>query len=194
MLNVQSNMKEFIKDLDLHQRKQLPFALMKAINGTLFECRKAFIAHVKSKQKSGRAWWNNKQTGVNREFASKEKPKGALTVGMYWADLAEKGGVKHPHKGKYVAIPTDKAPKSRRKAGGARIMANQKKTFFGKGGLYRKKGGKKSRVVERLFTFAKSANVPAWLEFYKTANRAALKKFDGKFMYWLERALRTARR
>lgn len=167
---------------------------MKAINQTLGDCRKGVIDEIRRNQKSKKAWWANRETGINRIFAKKDKLVGILKTSIYWAKLAEDGGTKRPHAGhKSIAIPTEKVPVSRRKAGGARIMANQKKTFFKRGGLYRKKGPKKARIVEKLFTFVKSANITPWLRFKRTAEKIARRKFPDNFRYWLKRALKTAR-
>jgi len=197
-INVQSNIKEFIADLDLIQRKQLPFALMKSINATLFECRKATIAHAKQTQKSNKPWWNNKSTGINRIFATKQKPTGSLTLGMYWAELAEHGGIKTP-RGKFIPVPIGRIAKKYQKAGGARKFLNEKKRAFfgtmesGKEGIFVRRT-KKRTPIDLAFSLVPSARIKAWLDFYKTANKEALKKFPHKFQWWLEKSIKTARK
>ena len=193
-LDIRSNIRDFEKHLTEIQKKNLPYATMKAINATLGECRKDTINHIKATQKSSKAWWNNKSTGINREYAKKTHLRGTLSTGIYWARLAEEGGTKVPHQGhKNIAIPTDAVPKSRRKAGGVRTMGAQKKTFFTSKGLFRKKGGKRNRTIELLFSFAKSANIKPWLGFVATSNRTARREFPKQFARWLDRAVKTSK-
>ena len=191
-INVKSNTKEFIKGLDKHQKKQLPFATMKALNATAADMRKGVIANIRSKQKSNKAWWNDPINGINRIFATKTRLIAAVFTKMPWAHLQEEGGVKKAT-GKNIAIPLDRVPKSRRKAGGARVMGQQQKTFFTRKGLFRKAGGKKSPRTELLFWFKKTAVIKPLFGFKKTAHKIAVQKFPKHFKYWLDRALRTAK-
>ena len=191
-VDVKSNTKEFIKGLNNHQKKQLPFATMKALNATVTDMRKEVIANIQSKQKSNKAWWNHPIYGINRIFATKSKTFAVLFTKMKWVHLQEEGGVKTAS-GRSIAIPLDRVPKSRRKSGGARIMGAQAKTFFTKKGLFRKAGGKKNPRVELLFWFKKAVSIKPLFEFKKTAHKTALLKFPRNFAYWLDRAIRTAK-
>lgn len=193
MIKVKSNIKQFTKGLDDHQKKQLPFATMKAINATLGDMRKGVISHIKDKQKSNKAWWNDPVNGINREFATKLRLIGSLFTKMPWAELQEDGGIKKPSRGTHIAIPLDRVPKSRRKAGGARTMASQARSFVTNRGIFRKAGGKSSPRTELLFWFKKFVVIRPLFGFKKTAHAIATKKFVKHFQYWMDRAIKTAK-
>ncbi len=191
-VDVKSNTKEFIKGLNNHQKKQLPFATMKALNATLGDMRKEVIENIRQKQKSSKAWWNSSQYGINRIYATKQKPFAVLFTKMRWAQLQEEGGIKTP-KGKHLAIPLERVPKARRKSGGARIMGAHPKAFFTEKGLFRKAGGKKNPRTELLFWFSTIARIRPLFGIKKTAHRTALLKFTKHFVFWLDRAIKTAK-
>jgi len=193
-LSIKSDMKSAQRWLNDVQRRQIPYATSRAINDTLKTCRKAVINGIIRRQESKKAWWNNKRSGINIEWSNKHNLTGSVGTRIYWAHLAEHGGIKIPHKGnRNLAIPQPIVPKSRRKSGGVRIMAAQKKTFFNKNGLYRKKGSKKNRSIELLFRFVSRANIKPWMRLRDTAQNAALKSFRKHFDFWLRKALKTAR-
>ena len=119
---------------------------------------------------------------------------------MYWAWLQEEGGIKTPHKGKKISIPTRSTPKSRRKAGGARTMLNQKKTFIAtmpgghKSGIWRRKT-KKRLPIELLYTLDDKAMVDRpYLHFRKTVEKYVRRNFPKEHRKAMMHAIKTARR
>ncbi len=192
-INIRSNIKQFERGIRYY-KKQVPFAAAKAINMTLADARQSVIKQAKHAQKSNKAWWASKAHGIRRTFANKKKLRAMLFTSMPWAKLQEHGGIKHP-RGKALAVPTAKVPVSRRKASGARIMLEQKKTFMDRNAIYRRLGGKKSRQIEKLFTLTKSARITRpILRFRQTAHKVAKRRFNKHLSDALLRAIQTARR
>lgn len=191
--DIKSNVKAFNAKLTRIQKRQVPFATSKAINETLKEARKGVIRHIQAKQKSRKAWWNNKQTGINRKFATKKKLYGGIHTGIYWAETQEKGGTRQPRH-RVFAVPTENVPKSRRKSGGAKQMLQQKTVFAGKKGIYRRIGGKKSRQVKLLFSYSPTVKISKpMLGFRKTAARITRQQFKRQHRKAMLLALKTAK-
>ncbi|MCP4369240.1 MAG: hypothetical protein GY797_14160, partial [Deltaproteobacteria bacterium] len=93
-------------------------------------------------------WWLKQQpTGIKIKPAKKNDLVSSIYTKAHFAPLQEEGGTKRPARSKNLVIPTKKVPKSRRKSGGAAVMLKGKKVFSTARGIYRKKGGKKSRPL-----------------------------------------------
>jgi len=192
-LKIKADIKEVTRHLNRVQRRQLPYAIAVALTKTAQDAQTSIqraIPHIFNVTKK---WWLKTQpTGIKVKPATKVNPTATVYTDAPFADLQEEGGVKRP-KGKVLAVPTAKVPKSRRKAGGAAVMMKQKKTFATKTGIYRKKGPKKARTVEKLFTFTKKAMIRPRFGFKDIAEKVARRRFKAHFLKALERALRTAR-
>jgi hypothetical protein len=197
MITIKSNVKAFCKTIEKH-KKQMRYATAVAINETLKGARPYLIRHIKRRQTSKRAWWANKRDGINRTFANKRRLQGSIYTRMYWAWLQETGGIKTPHEGRKLAIPTKSTPKSRRKAGGARRMMTQKKTFFakmdsGKSGIWRRKT-KKRLPIELLYTLDDKAMIDRpYLHFRKTVEKYVRRNFPKNHHKAYMHAIKTAR-
>jgi hypothetical protein len=193
-LNVKHNAKAFIRQLDRVQRKQVPFALARALTWTAQECQKAIQDQIPKTFSVSKKWWMKQQpTGIKIKPAKKNKLWALVYTNAYFARLQEEGGIKTPLRAGKLQIPTDKVPKSRRKAGGARIMLGQKKVFSHKGGVYRKVGRKKERRVELLFWKTRTATITPRFGFKALAHKVGSKVFPEKFRLSLADALKRAR-
>lgn len=195
-LNVKNNVKDFTRHLNRIQKKQLPFATARALTWTAQATQKALQDWVQKVFNVTKKWWLKQQpTGIKIKPAQKTRLIAEVYTNAYFADLQEKGGTKRPHRSRSLLIPTDKVPKSRRKAGGAAQMLKTKNVFSTSKGIYRRKGGKKrkNQRIELLFTKEKIAQVKPRLRFAETAARIAFATFPRKFLDSLQRALKTAR-
>lgn len=194
-IDVKADTKDFVRRLTRHQRKQVPYATAVSLTRTVQDAQGSMIAAIPHIFNVTKKWWLKQQpTGIKIRPATKLKLLASVYTDAYFAALQERGGTKTPHAGRVLAIPTDKVPRSRRKAGGARTMANQKKAFVTDSGIYRRKGGKRSRVVEKLFTFSKSAQVRPRFRFKEIVSKVARRRFKAHFVRELGKALRSTRR
>ncbi len=189
---IKSNIKSYRQGLIKHQ-KQVDYAASRAINDTTGECRKAIIKKVQSKQKSKKAWWNNKIYGIRRRFADKRHLIGSVFTNIWWGMLQEEGGIKRKkiHK---MTVPTTNMAKTYRKSGGTRKLMQQKTVFVNKNTIFRKVGGKKSRQVKRLGSLVDQVRIlKPILSFRATARRIAKRSFARNFRKRMKEALKTAR-
>jgi hypothetical protein len=139
-------------------------------------------------------WWLKQQpTGIKIKPAKKNHLVSSIYTKAYFANLQEEGGTKRPTKSKNLVIPTKRVPKSRRKAGGASIMLKGKKVFSTARGIYRRKGGKKSKSIELLYHKEKSANIRPRFNFKQTAYSITTRMFKRNFLKSLASALKSAR-
>ena len=194
VLNVKSNVKDFTRYLDNVQRRQVPFALARALTWTAQDGQSAVVDQIQKVFETRVKWWaKNQPTGIKIQPAKKDRLTALVYTDAYFAQLQEDGGIKTPFKAGKLQVPTDKVPKSRRKAGGVKIMLEQKKTFSTKRGVFRKVGGKKDRRVELLFWKSKTAVIKPRFGFRSVVYNTALKIFLEKFSRSLASALKTAR-
>jgi len=201
MIDVRSNINEVMRGMRKH-RRQIPFAASQAINDTTKDARQSIIKDVQHKQRGKATWWKNRSTGILREFAKKNKLWGSVYTKMHWARLQYEGGTKTPHRGKSIAVPTDKAPKAKkyRKPGGVKQYLSEKKkgVFATPSGVYKSKGRKGSKYSERLFAFVKRAHIQkakgVLRDFDTVAEKVARRRFVLHFRKRIERAIKTARR
>lgn len=193
-LNIKSNVKSFTRYLSTVQRKQVPFALARALTWTAQDCQKAIQDSIPKRFTVTKKWWLKQQpTGIKIKPAKKDKLWAVVYTEAYFAKLQEDGGIKTPFRAKKLQVPTDKVPKSRKKAGGAAVMLGQKKVFSNRRGVFRKVGRKKERRVELLFWKTRSAVITARFGFKAMAYKTAAKVFDENFRRSLAKALKSAR-
>jgi hypothetical protein len=208
-LNVKSNAKAFIRQLSDVERKQVPFALARALTWTVQECQKAEQDRIPKTFNVTKKWWMKRQpTGIKIHPAKKGGPLAAeVFTKAYFAWLQEEGGQKIPYKGKGLLIPSTNVPKYGRKAGGAkRVLAGKRvlrrggkssgSVIFtmqsGKRGAFRRKG-KRKYPIELLYTYKSIATIAARFGFRDLAYKVAVNVFEKKFSQSLAQALRTAR-
>lgn len=193
-LNVKSNAKEFTRYLDDVQRRQVPFALARALTWTVQDGQKAVQDHIPAVFEAKVKWWaKNQPTGIKIEPAKKDRLTAAVYTDAYFAKLQEDGGIKAPFKSSKLQVPSERVPKSRRKSGGVKVMLAQKKTFSTKRGVFRKVGGKKDRRVELLYWKTKTAVIKPRFGFRSVVYNTTLKVFPDKFSRSLASALRLGR-
>lgn len=193
-INVKSNVKQFTRHLNRIEKKQVPFATARALTWTAQDVQKWLIKKIPSIFNVTKKWWLKQQpTGIKIKPAKKNDLVSSIYTKAYFANLQEEGGAKRPTRSKNLVIPTKKVPKSRRKAGGAAVMLKGKKVFSTARGIYRRKGGKKSKTIELLFHKERSANINPRFNFKQTAHSIATRMFKRNFLRSLANALKTGR-
>ena len=194
MIKVKSNVKQVANMLNKYQRRQIPYATARGLTWTVQGAQRTIINDLSNRMTKTRKWALKQQpTGVKITPAKKDNLTASVYTRAHFAENQEEGGTKFPYKGRALAVPTARVPKSRRKSGGARIMMKQKKTFANRRGIYRKKGGKKNPSIEKLYTLTTSARIMPRMRFRQTASMYCVNRFQYHFMRSLRMALRTAR-
>ena len=193
-INVKSNVKQFTKHLNRVEKKQIPFALARGLTWTAQAVQSKIIKKIPAIFNVTKKWWLKQQpTGIIIKPAKKSHQVSSVYTPAYFAERQEEGGAKRPTKSKSLVIPTKKVPKSRRKAGGAAAMLKGKKVFSTARGIYRRKGGKKSKSIELLYHKDASANIKPRFNFKRTAHTIATRTFKKNFLKSLAMALKTMR-
>jgi hypothetical protein len=194
-IDIRHNIKEFTKYLDGTERKQIPYAISLAINGTAFDVRDALVKHTKAHFRNRRAWYRPKSpVGIHVQKSHKKK-RLVATVSTAWAPAQkhEEGGVRRPHRGKNLLIPTDRVPKSRRGAGGAGGYLAQNKIFSTPRGIFRRVGGKRNAAVQLLYWKVHRAAIKPRYGWGEVAVHTVTRRINPQFQRALAKALRTAR-
>jgi len=209
-VNVRTNVAQVTANLNRFERKQVPFAMAKAINDTLFDLRPALITE-----------WNLSFPGAkNKGFARtafriNKASKHALKSSVYdrfeteWVQRQATGGTKTP-KGRSLAIPqygpgrlrrTRWGPGAKQKA--RAIIGNSADYFSGKpkgvpgapAGIYkrlprtrRSKGG-----LRLMYLYKNNAFVKHEFDGYEVAEDVTARRFPVHFRKALERAVATAK-
>lgn len=179
-IEVRDNLVDFERKLTKLEKKDLPFATAVALTRTMQDAQTSIIRAIPHIFRTTKKWWLKQQpTGVKIRGANFRAAKLTASVftKAYFAALQEDGGIKTPHRGKLLAVPTASVPKSRRKSGGARKTMNLKKAVANRWGIYLKKGGKKNPRLEKQFTWAKQAVVPARFGFKAIAAKVTRRRF-----------------
>ncbi len=199
-LNVRSNIREFTAGMTDIQRRQIPYALSRALNDTAVSVQSAEVENVQRVFKNKKNWWNrnNRNTGIRVEFSSKKKLTASVYTNAHFAQMQEDGGTKLPRK-RYIAIPTNQAPKNIQKSGGvAKALSNPRSFISSYNGetnaaVYQRKG-KKTYPLKVLFVLTPKAEVKPAMHYMDTAMNRAKRDFNGYFAERLSVALATAKR
>lgn len=195
-LNVRSNIKEWTAGMNDIQRRQVPYALSRALNDTAVSVQGAEVENVQKVFRNKKNWWNkgNRRTGIRVNFSGKKRLEAEVYTNAPFAQLQEEGGIKTPRK-RYLAIPNPQSPKYLQKAGGVKKALAQPKTFIGSYG-----GGDNAAVYQRkasglkvLFVMAPQANVRPVMNYMDTAMTRAKRDFKDNFAARFRQAMATAR-
>lgn len=193
-ITVKDNIKEFTKQLDDFQKRQIPFATSKALNDTAVKAQESLIKGIMIRFNSKKKWWikGSRRTGIRVEFSNKHRlHKGAsVYTNAYFAELQEDGGIKAPVSGRALAVPTSRVPKSIRRSDGIKRATAQKNVFVDKRGVFKRMAKGK---LKPLFTWARVAQISPRFKFDTTATVATKRWFPIYFKKRLDQAIRTAR-
>lgn len=194
-IRLQSNIKEFTRELTAIQKQQVPYATSRAINDTAVNAQDDVIAAIPRVFNNLKKWWLKQQpTGIKVKFSNKANLHAQVHTSAYFAKIQEEGGVKQPRTAKNLAVPTAKVAKKYRTSHGAREMMDaQKNVFRTPKGVFRRTG-KKRYPIQLLWSFTPTAKVKPRFRFYDTCKRAVMRRFETNFKMRLSQALATAKR
>lgn len=194
-IKVEDNLADFNRRLTQLEKKEMPYATAVALTRTVQDAQSAIISAIPHIFKTTKKWWLKQQpTGIKITPAKKIRLLASVYTSAFFAALQEAGGVKTPHRGKNLAVPSDKVPKSRRKSGGARKTLDMKRTFATKRGIYRKKGGKKKPIIEKQYTFSRTAIIPKRFGFKRIAAKVTARRFKQHLERELGKAVEKTRK
>ena len=114
-LNVRSNAKEFTRYLDRVQKKQVPFALARALTWTVQDCQTGIIDRIGKVFRSRVKWWLKKQpTGIKIEPAKKDSLTACVYTKAYFCNIAGRWRSQDAAQGRQASNPyrqcTEKPP------------------------------------------------------------------------------------
>lgn len=190
-LVIRDNIDEFVKQLNIVQRQQVPFATSRALNDTAVDAQGSIVQRVQQVFDNRKKWWvkGNRRTGIRVKFSNKKNLTSAVYSEAYFADLQEDGGIKRP-RGSKLAIPTKKVPKRLHKSTGVRDAKTNPRVFSDRRGVFQRMARNRLKM---LFSWTSSAAVQPRLGFEKTARARAQSRFRRHFARRLNQALKTAR-
>ncbi|MBV1889139.1 MAG: hypothetical protein KUG67_02725 [Proteobacteria bacterium] len=194
-VTVKDNIKQFTKQLDNIQKKQIPFATSRAMNDTAVDAQEAVVARIQRVFANKKKWWtkSNRRTGIRVNFSKKNKLKASVFTNAPFASLQEDGGTKTPHRGRVIAVPTGSTPKRFAKSGGAKkMLETNKKSFSSSKGIYRRKG--KKGTLQLMFAYIRSATIRPRFGFIDTCTKTVKKRFKVNFEKRLKQALKSTKK
>lgn len=186
------DLKRFGRKLKSFARRQLAFAVSKAINDTLFDVRRSSVdLYNASFEVRNRRFI---RSALRVKKASKRNLVGHLRDRFEkdWLERQAQGGTKTP-RGSKLLVPVA----AKRYAKGTKDPRSYAKSFIGKTrdgrlGLFQRygRGGKRMRM---LFALKDSVRVPKRFPFYANAKKTTRRLFDDHFAKAWRYALQTAR-
>jgi len=202
-IDVKSNIKEFKKDLAWYDKHAMPFISAMALTKTAQKIQDQLIKRVPRIFNVTKKWWLKRQpTGIKIKPARKGKhPVAEVYTKAHWANRQEEGGIKTPHTGDSILVPTSKVPKYGRKAGGAKRVISGKKAIWlngspiitlksGKKVIARRKT-KKCYPIEIMYWVKDRTMTKARWGFKATAKAQALRHFGRELKKAFEYEIRT---
>ena len=212
-INVKNNLKEFTKKLSRFEKSQVPFVSANTLTNVAFEVRqnaidKSFPQAFKNSMVASRM-----AKGRLRVIKAKKKD---YAMGMLSAKVLDKsanpleyllthqrGGMKRPKSGDYIAVPSSKMKKKlgiRRNPQWrpANLRNNPNFKTFSKGSLVRGKSEKTiveftGKKMERSYSLVRRVSIPKRLYFEENAEKTVHRKI---FYFWntnMQRALRSSK-
>ena len=208
-INVKNNIKEFTKGLTRFQKKQVPFVAATTLTGVAFEVRKNAIeksfpqAFKNSRVASGMARGRLRVMKANKRdynmgmLSAKVLDKSSNP--LEYLVTHQRGGMKKPKTGDYIAVPSTKIkkklgirrnpqwrPTAVRDMPGVRTV-KKGKYVRGKSEEAIMKGG------ERFYSLVRTVPIPKRLFFEENAEKTVQKKIQYIWTAQLNRALQTSK-
>ena len=212
-INVKNNIKQFTKGLNRFQKSQVPFVAARTLTDVAFKVRfnaidKSFPQAFKNSVVASRM-----AKGRLRVIKAKKKD---YNMGMLSAKVLDKssnpleylvthqrGGMKKPKSGDYIAVPSTKIKKKlgiRRNPQWRPAALRNKPNFvtMSKGKWVRGKSikailEKSGKKLERAYSLVRSVPIPKRLFFEENAEKTVHRRIDYIWHAQLKRALSTAR-
>lgn len=202
-MDIRSNVKDVERDLSDLARKQLPFALSRAINLTLRDMRDGAVRNLVDKLQNPTAFTRN-------AFALRWATKGHLVGTIYakpvqagYLARQEDGGERQPEGAAAILIPVGQRVNAHGNMprGAARKAMARPDVFSGapggraagRGGIWQRIGKGKARTIRLLVAYEDRADYQPRLGFADDAQRTALAKLPDRLAEALAAALASRR-
>ena len=212
-INVKNNIKEFTKGLNGFQKKQVPFVAARTLTDVAFKVRENAINKSFPQAFKNSVVASRMAKGRLRVMKAQKRD---YNMGMLSAKVLDKssnpleyllkhqrGGMKKPKTGDYIAVPSTKIKKKlgiRRNPQWRPAVLRNKPNFktFSKGSWVRGKSEKtiveiKGKKMERAYSLVRSVPIPKRLFFEENAERTVQKKIQYIWTAQLNRALQTSK-
>jgi len=212
-INVKNNIKQFTKGLNSFQKKQVPFVAATTLTDVAFKVRQNAIdksfpqafknSVVASRMAKGRLRVKkaNKRDYARGMLSAKVLDKSSNP--LEYLVTHQRGGMKKPKSGDYIAVPSSKIKKKlgiRRNPQWRPAVLRNRPNFktFSKGSWVRGKSEKaiveiKGKKMERAYSLVRSVPIPKRLFFEENAEQTVQKKIQFIWNDKLNFALRTSR-
>ena len=212
-INVKNNIKQFTKGLTRFQKRQVPFVAATTLTGVAFEVRQNAIDKSFPQAFKNSVVASRMAKGRLRVIKANKRD---YNMGMLSAKVLDKssnpleylvthqrGGMKKPKSGDYIAVPSSKIKKKlgiRRNPQWRPAALRNRPNFktFSKGSWVSGKSEKaiveiKGKKMERAYSLVRSVPIPKRLFFEENAERTVQKKIQFIWNDKLNFALRTSR-
>ena len=212
-INVKNNIKQFSKKLNRFQKKQVPFVAAMTLTDVAFKVRENAIDKSFPQAFKNSVVASRMARGRLRVIKAKKKD---YNMGMLSAKVLDKssnpleylvthqkGGMKKPKSGDYIAVPSTKIKKKlgiRRNPQWRPAALRNKPNFvtMSKGKWVRGKSikailEKSGKKLERAYSLVRSVPIPKRLFFEENAEKTVHRRIDYIWHAQLKRALSTAR-
>jgi hypothetical protein len=193
-VNIQTNIKQVTKHLNVIQKKQIPFAASNAINQTLFQTRKVMMKQTQQKLDRPIPFTVK---GYLVTKAMKRNLTGILFVKGAVAKYLRfqiDGGIRKQDQ--RIGVPTDKAKLNQygnirgRKSGLIKKKTQFVQTINGTSGVWERT---KKGTLQLIVAFNNSVQYESKFPFYKIGTKYIDSKFTSNFKKQMARALRSAK-
>ena len=189
-----------IKKLDNLEKKQLPFAMAKALTDTANDARDHYVDNILGQKYTLRGKWYKARTrfGFNVKKATKHDLTAVVYTRADWMRLHEKGGIKKPQS-THLAIPTELIRRSKKTGKISKAMRPKQVMASGKG-FIANKGGQKmimrrrtKKIVEPIYLLERQARIKPTMDFKRSITSVVRRKFPWQFNRAMRYAMATAR-
>jgi len=198
-ISVKSNIDDVIKSLDDGQRRQVPFAISRALNATAFDAQRAVKKNL-HKTFTLRSKWTERGVRVIRSNKQKLVAVVLMGKGREYMGLHEFGGTRRAAN-KHIAIPE----KIRRTKRSKISKARRPRSVLNRANTFKIEAGQESHLppgiyqrmargrLKMLYAFETSTTYKKVFNFDKTIEGVTNNRFDKHFTKFLAQAMRTAR-
>ena len=190
-IDIRSDINKIAKCMDNLEKKQLPFAMSLSLNKMALMAQEHICARIPVIFNNSKKWWDRHQkTGIKVAFSSKHALVSSVYTKAYFASIQEDGGIKKPHSGSVIAVPTIHVPKSQRSSRTLREQQGNKSIFKKGSSIYKRISHQK---LQKLYTLAPSAKIRPRFGFKRMTINLFNSKFDQVFTKQFNYALDTAK-
>lgn len=187
-IDIRSDIDKIARNLDLVERKQLPFAINLTLNKLAVKAQEAIIQRAQKVFYNKNRWYDRYQrTGIKVDFAAKSNLVASVYTKAHFAQIQEEGGIKRAYHGGNLAVPTGNVPKRLRNSGALRVSGGDRSIFKAGSSIFRRISNQK---LQKLYSLTPQAKVRPRFCFKLTALKAFNSALDRVFTDSFNLALR----